>query len=199
MSTTPDTYSPGQMPHTPERPMMDQSMMVEPPSQIDQSAQTPQDITIRLNPQPAMDSPPRAQILNGEGVTNGGHARGHPQFHRRAQTPETQKRRSDRSEMTSPGHLAPFDWEDFKDRYEKALQEADEKEKQMLEEFAQLVKYFNVWASASSTHDNERAMKRLQTRERYVSLSEQSLSQKKQHLAEVVKAFQSALALLSAS
>jgi hypothetical protein len=42
--------------------------------------------------------------------------------------------------MTSPGHLAPFDWEDFEDRYEKALQEADENEKHMLEEFERLVK-----------------------------------------------------------
>ncbi|TGJ82672.1 hypothetical protein E0Z10_g6070 [Xylaria hypoxylon] len=200
MSTTPEFSSPTQMPRTPERPTMDQSMMVEPPSQTEQFAQIPQDdATIRLNPQAAVDSPSHAQIFNGEEITNGGHSRVHQQYHRRAQTPETQKRRSDRSEMTSPGHLAPFDWEDFKDRYEKALQEADEREKQMLEEFGQLVKYFNVWASASSTHDNERAMKRLQTRERYVSLSEQSLSQKKQHLAEVVKAFQSALALLSAT
>ncbi|KAI0810260.1 hypothetical protein GGR55DRAFT_645963 [Xylaria sp. FL0064] len=199
MSTTPRSSSPAQTPRTPERATMDQSMMVEPSSQIEEDAQTPQDTTVRLNPQVAMDSPPRAQALKGEEPTNGGHPRGYQQHHRRAQTPETQKRRSDRSEMTSPGHLAPFDWEDFRDRYEKALQEADEKEKEMLEEFGQLVKYFNVWASASSTHDNERAVKRLQTRERYVSLSEQSLSQKKQHLAEVVKAFQSALALLSAT
>ncbi|GAW16711.1 hypothetical protein ANO14919_061480 [Xylariales sp. No.14919] len=200
MSTTTPESSPVQPPRTPERALMDQSMMVEPPSQIEQSAQTPQDDnTIRLNPQAVVDSPPRSQTLKTEEMTNGGPARGHQQYRRRAQTPETQKRRSDRSEMTSPGHLAPFDWEDFKDRYEKALQEADEKEKQMLEEFGQLVNYFNVWASASSTHDNERAMKRLQTRERFVSLSEQSLSQKKQHLAEVVKAFQSALALLSAT
>lgn len=176
---------------------MDQSMMVEPPSQMEQSTQTPQDATVRLNPQALPDSPPHDQAMRE--ALNGGQSRGHQQRHRRAQTPETQKRRSDRSEMTSPGHLAPFDWEDFEDRYEKALQEADEREKQMLEEFAQLVKYFNVWASASSTHDNERATKRLQTRERYVSLSEQSLSQKKQHLAEVVKAFQSALALLRAT
>ncbi|KAI1426790.1 hypothetical protein F5Y12DRAFT_741222 [Xylaria sp. FL1777] len=199
MATTPRSSSPAQMPHTPERAVIDQSMMVEPPSQMEQTALTPQDTTVRLNHQTALDSSPHTQVLRSEEPVNGGQPRGYQQYHRRAQTPETQKRRSDRSEMTSPGHLAPFDWDDFKDRYEKALQEADDKERQMLEEFGQLVKYFNVWASASSTHDNERAVKRLQTRERYVSLSEQSLSQKKQHLAEVVKAFQSALALLSAT
>ncbi|KAI1314290.1 hypothetical protein F5Y03DRAFT_336664 [Xylaria venustula] len=199
MSATPRSPSPAEMPRTPERAVVDQSMMVEPPSQLEQSAQSPQDITVRLNPQALPDMPSHTQAPLGEGLTNGGHARVYQQHHRRAQTPETQKRRSDRSEMTSPGHLAPFDWEDFRDRYEKALQEADDKEKEMLDEFGQLAKYFNVWATASTTHDNERAVKRLQTRERYVSLSEQSLSQKKQHLAEVVKAFQSALALLSAT
>ncbi|KAI1739199.1 hypothetical protein F4680DRAFT_150288 [Xylaria scruposa] len=196
MSTTPRSLSPAKRPHTPEHAMMDQSMMVEPPSQIEQ---TPQDATVRLNPQGPLDSPPHTQILNVDAIPNGAHPRDHQPRPHRAQTPETQKRRSDRSEMTSPGHLAPFDWEDFEDRYEKALQEADEKEKKLLEEFSQLVKYFNVWASASSTYDNERAVKRLQTRERYVQLSEQSLAQKKQHLSEVVKAFQSALALLSAT
>lgn len=199
MATTPRSLSPAtEIPYTPERAVMDQSMMVEPPSQPEPSTQTPEDATVRLNPQ-LLDSPSRNHITRAEGLPNGGNHRVNQQQHHRAQTPETQKRRSNNSEITSPGHLVPFDWEDFEDRYEKALQEADEKEKQMLEEFAQLVKYFNVWASASSTHDNERAVKRLQTRERYVRLSEQSLAQKKQHLTEVVKAFQSALALLSAT
>ncbi|KAI1174055.1 hypothetical protein F4777DRAFT_580343 [Nemania sp. FL0916] len=199
MDATPGSASPSRMPRTPERTVMDQSMMVEPPSQMEPSTQTPQDATAGHNPQMSPDSPSDTQILRIEDPPHASTVRGHQHRHRRAQTPETQKRRSDRSDMTSPGHLAPFDWEDFEDRYEKALQEADDKEKQMLEEFAQLVKYFNIWASASSAHDNERAVKRLQTRERYVSLSEQSLSQKKQHLTEVVKAFQSALALLSAT
>ncbi|KAI1431377.1 hypothetical protein GGR50DRAFT_679902 [Xylaria sp. CBS 124048] len=198
MSTTPRSLSPEKRPHTPERTVMDQSMMVEPPSQMERFTQTPQDATVRLTLQMPTGSPSRTQTLAAEDLHNGGHFRDQ-QHQRRAQTPETEKRRSDRSEIVSPDHLAPFDWEDFEDRYEKALQEADDRERQMLEEFEQLIKYFNVWASASSTHDNERAVKRLQTRERYVRLSEQSLSQKKQHLTEVVKAFQSALALLSAT
>ncbi|KAI0397457.1 hypothetical protein F5Y17DRAFT_415568 [Xylariaceae sp. FL0594] len=174
MSTTPKNMSPKREFRTPDRAGMDQSMMVEPPSHIEDSAQTPQESTVRLNIQ---DQQQQRLV--------------------RSQTPETQKRRSDRSEVASPGQLAPFGWEEFDVRYEKALREADEDERQMLEEFEQLVKYFNVWASASSVHDNERAVKRLKTRERYVCLAEQSLSQKKQHLGEVVKAFQSALALLN--
>ncbi|KAK7914692.1 hypothetical protein PG985_012395 [Apiospora marii] len=122
---------------------------------------------------------------------------------RQTRTPEPKQRRSQRVSVqpspSTPGRIAPFDWDDFEARYQKALSEADEKEKAILEEFDQLVKYFNVWASASSSHDNERAVKRLQTRTRFVHLSEQKLNQKKEHLSEVVKAFQSALALLSAA
>ncbi|KAB5549812.1 hypothetical protein GE09DRAFT_1241537 [Coniochaeta sp. 2T2.1] len=128
-----------------------------------------------------------------------------PQRRSQVKTPEP-KTSSDRmnghkdttaTSPSTPGHLAPFDWDDFEGRYEQALAEANNEEKELLEEFDRLVKYFNVWASAASVHDNERGAKRLQTRERYVKIAEQSLVQKKKHLTEVVRAFQSALALLS--
>ncbi|ORY55484.1 uncharacterized protein BCR38DRAFT_491112 [Pseudomassariella vexata] len=123
---------------------------------------------------------------------------------RRHQTPEPSQRQLQKSEESqrspsTPGHLAAFDWDEFEARYMHALADADKQEHQLLEEFDQLVKYFNVWASTSSSHDNERAVKRLQTRTRYVNISESKLEQKKKHLGEVVKAFQSALALLSQS
>lgn len=98
---------------------------------------------------------------------------------------------------STPGHLAPFDWDEFEARFEEALKKAEEDEKDLIKEFEDLIRYFNVWAAAASAHDTERGVKRLQTRERYVRLEEQNLSQKKKHLTEVVRAFQSALALLS--
>ncbi|KAK5658728.1 hypothetical protein OQA88_1537 [Cercophora sp. LCS_1] len=109
-----------------------------------------------------------------------------------------QKDFAERSPST-PGHLAPFDWDDFEARFQLALKEANDQEEELLHEFKDLVEYFGVWAEAASAHDTERAIKRLQTRERYVKIAEQSLSQKKKHLTEVVRAFQSALALLSQS
>ncbi|OLN81699.1 hypothetical protein CCHL11_06957 [Colletotrichum chlorophyti] len=99
----------------------------------------------------------------------------------------------------TPGVFPPFNWDEFEARYEKALAEADEKERELLLEFDNLVKYFNVWASTSSAHDNERAVKRLRTRQRYVNLAEQNMAQKQEHMMEVLRAFQSALALLSHS
>ncbi|KAK4237044.1 hypothetical protein C8A03DRAFT_35039 [Achaetomium macrosporum] len=110
----------------------------------------------------------------------------------------SQKDTAERSPST-PGHLAPFDWDEFEARYEEALADANRNEQELLKEFEELVKFFNVWASAASVRDTERGVKRLQTRERYVKIAEQSLSQKKKHLTEVVRAFQSALALLSQS
>ncbi|KAK4181694.1 hypothetical protein QBC36DRAFT_39840 [Triangularia setosa] len=98
---------------------------------------------------------------------------------------------------STPGHLAPFDWEEFEARYQEALANANAEEQELLAEFENLIKFFNVWASSASVHDTERGVKRLQTRERYVKIAEQNLSQKKKHLTEVVRAFQSALALLS--
>lgn len=110
------------------------------------------------------------------------------------------KEAADRSPST-PGHLAPFDWDEFEAHYEEAFADADRQEQELLKEFEDLVKvssnvrlgmaargpqltvlqFFNVWASAASVHDSERGVKRLQTRERYVKIAEQSLSQKKKH------------------
>ncbi|KAI2628115.1 hypothetical protein GGS26DRAFT_561149 [Hypomontagnella submonticulosa] len=207
MSTTPRSLSPVKQSLSQEDAAVDQSMMVELPTHLGDQTELveppEEDVTVKLHSQPQLQpqSPPRTQgpkveqpqdfpVMRSLGLER-------QQRQRQARTPSPQKRRSNRSELQSPGHLAAFNWEDFESRYEKALQEADEEEKQLLEEFDNLVKYFNVWASASSAHDNERAVKRLQTRERHVRLSEQTLLQKKQHLSEVVKAFQSALALLS--
>ncbi|GKT41757.1 uncharacterized protein ColSpa_01938 [Colletotrichum spaethianum] len=106
---------------------------------------------------------------------------------------------NDSNTPSTPGAFPSFDWEEFEARYEKALVEADEKERELLLEFDSLVKYFNVWASTSSAHDNERAVKRLHTRQRYVNLAEQNMARKEEHMTEVLRAFQSALALLSRS
>ncbi|KAJ0337822.1 hypothetical protein COL922a_006309 [Colletotrichum nupharicola] len=81
----------------------------------------------------------------------------------------------------TPGPFPDFDWEEFEARYEKALADADEKERELMEQFEGLVKYFNIWASTSSAHDNERAVKRLHTRQRYVNMQEQNMAQKQEH------------------
>jgi uncharacterized protein YeaO (DUF488 family) len=41
---------------------------------------------------------------------------------------------------STPGHLAPFDWDEFEARYEEALADADREEQELLKEFEDLVK-----------------------------------------------------------
>jgi len=72
----------------------------------------------------------------------------------------SQKDLAERSPST-PGHLAPFDWDEFEARFEEALAKANDDEQELLDEFENLIKYFNVWASAASVHDTERGVKRL--------------------------------------
>ncbi|OAA81112.1 hypothetical protein LEL_00657 [Akanthomyces lecanii RCEF 1005] len=114
-----------------------------------------------------------------------------------SQTPETpQHQLPDPPSPEALEELQAFDWEDFEARYEAALLRASEEEKAILKEAESLSK---AWAAAASSHDDARAVKRLQTRQRFVNLSEEKLSQKQQHYVEVVRAFESALALLKSS
>lgn len=81
------------------------------------------------------------------------------------------------------------------------------------------MQYFQVWATAASAHDDERALKRLRTRQRFVNIAEEKMAQKQAHCEyrcptmsrfnllklmgrlddEVMRAFESALALLKAA
>ncbi|KAH7320043.1 hypothetical protein B0I35DRAFT_430466 [Stachybotrys elegans] len=143
---------------------------------------------------------PKTQEIRGAALTNGDAARAEAgkRLHSDTKTPEPRpdQQTAVANTPSTPGTLAPFDWSDFEARYERALLEADEQEKNILREAEGLAKYFQTWASAASSHDDERAIKRLQTQQRYVNLSEEKTAQKQQHYEEVVRAFESALALL---
>jgi len=76
---------------------------------------------------------------------------------------------------------AAFNWDEVEVRYKQALEKADGRELDVLKEFSALSKYFNVWARASSKHDNDRVIKRLLTRQRFISQSEQSMARKQTH------------------
>ncbi|KAL7791313.1 hypothetical protein V8C37DRAFT_403051 [Trichoderma ceciliae] len=104
----------------------------------------------------------------------------------RVKTPEASaEQHSGRLTPNTPAVLGPFGWDDFEARYEKALLEADEQEREILKEAENLAKYFQLWSSAASAHDDERAVKRLQTRQRFVNISEEKMAQKQQHYEEV--------------
>ncbi|OAA68926.1 hypothetical protein ISF_03301 [Cordyceps fumosorosea ARSEF 2679] len=132
------------------------------------------------------------------------HLNGHTELNQdeasEAQSSETpQHHTPDPSSPEDLEELHAFDWDGFESRYEAALLKAGEEEADILKEAESLSKYFQAWAAAASSHDDARAVKRLQTRQRFVNLSEEKLSQKQKHYVEVVRAFESALALLKSS
>lgn len=153
-------------------------------------------------PRPARGKTPEPNrvIQISHSTNTNGHVNGHSHAAAVAHAPHLAREQS--VTPGSPGgHLNPFDWEDLEARFEKALASANEDEQALLEEFADLVKYFNVWASTASAHDNDRAAKRygaaldchcghigsfadgsrLQTRTHFVKLRETDLASKRQH------------------
>lgn len=130
--------------------------------------------------------------------------------------PAGTRHRSQANNLTHAAHLAPgrsatpdtpgtvhsiasCDWDDLEARFEAALTNANQNEQALMAEFEALVRYFNIWASAASAHDNERATKRLQTRTQYVQLRETDLDKKKHYYQQVMQAFQNAMQLLNQS
>ncbi|KAJ6442900.1 peroxisomal biogenesis factor 2 [Purpureocillium lavendulum] len=55
---------------------------------------------------------------------------------------------TDSDTPSTPGQLAPFDWEDFEARYEAALREADDNEREILKEAESLSKVASSHATA---------------------------------------------------
>uniref|UniRef100_A0A8H7N7S2 Uncharacterized protein n=1 Tax=Bionectria ochroleuca TaxID=29856 RepID=A0A8H7N7S2_BIOOC len=138
-----------------------------------------------------------------------------------ARTPPLEVKRMEKDSSSEPEfpEMPPsFDWDDFEKRYEEALREMGQAEQDIFKEAENLSKvspvscvgtdsndlgilsgwnqYFRTWAAAASSHDDERAVKRLQTRRRFVNISEEKMAQKQQHYEDVLRAFESALALL---
>lgn len=126
----------------------------------------------------------------------------HPPTESKFPEPHADQPSPERGTPSSPEHLASFDWDDFEARYENALRETNAEERETLKEAERLskvanscplpgpqtvtdarVQYFQAWASAASAHDDERAVKRLRTRQRFVNLSEEKTEQKQQHCA----------------
>ncbi|KAF1808701.1 hypothetical protein P152DRAFT_462266 [Eremomyces bilateralis CBS 781.70] len=102
--------------------------------------------------------------------------------------------------MGEPGEaIEAFPWEDLARRHLDMVEEFEQREGQLKEEWERLMAYFAVWARTSSGAEVERASKRLKTRVYHVQNSEQNLDLKRQHYLRVVEAFQSALKLLEGS
>ncbi|RGP76235.1 hypothetical protein FLONG3_5363 [Fusarium longipes] len=136
-----------------------------------------------------MDSPLPPQEdelkISDSQETNMNNMQRHPRGNNRTPEPQVDRQTNNVDPPGTPGVLEPFDWDEFEARYEAALRDADEQEREILKEADALSKYFKVWAAAASTHDDERAAKRLQTRRRFVNLAEDKMERKQQHYDQV--------------
>ncbi|KAJ5753860.1 uncharacterized protein N7511_008013 [Penicillium nucicola] len=93
--------------------------------------------------------------------------------------------------------LGDCDWEQLQTKYSDAMEEHSRVEENLRLETAKLLEIFMAWSQTTVLQDENRALKRFKTQMQHVQHSEVSMENKRKHYMEVVKAFQSALALLN--
>ncbi|CAI7651218.1 unnamed protein product [Penicillium pancosmium] len=93
--------------------------------------------------------------------------------------------------------LAECDWDQLQEKYTDAMDEHSRVEEELRVETARLLEVFTAWSQTTVLQDERRALKRFKTQMQHVQNSEVSVENKKKHYNDVVKAFQSALALLN--
>ncbi|KAK7533687.1 hypothetical protein IWX49DRAFT_311377 [Phyllosticta citricarpa] len=93
--------------------------------------------------------------------------------------------------------LPGLDWDELEARYHQAMDERNNEERKLLNDFTDLVKYFKVWSSTTTHYETDRSFARLKTRMAYTQHTEEEGEQKRQHYQKVVQALQSALDLLN--
>ncbi|KAK4865815.1 hypothetical protein LT330_008908 [Penicillium expansum] len=93
--------------------------------------------------------------------------------------------------------LEDYNWEQLQSKYADAMEEHSRVEENLRIETAKLLEVFIAWSQTTVSQDENRALKRFKTQMQHVQNSEINVENKKKHYAEVVKAFQNALALLN--
>ncbi|OJJ46313.1 hypothetical protein ASPZODRAFT_133344 [Penicilliopsis zonata CBS 506.65] len=93
-------------------------------------------------------------------------------------------------------NLEGCDWEQLEKRYTDTMQHYREAEAGIRSQVTELLEIFMAWSHVTVQQDETRAFKRFKTQTQHVGISEDGLESKKKHYTEVVKAFESALALL---
>ncbi|KAJ5779061.1 hypothetical protein N7457_006781 [Penicillium paradoxum] len=93
--------------------------------------------------------------------------------------------------------LENYTWEQLQGKYADVMEEHCRVEENLRVEISKLLEVFMVWSQTTVTQDENRALKRFKTQMQHVQNSEGNVQNKKKHYAEVVKAFQNALALLN--
>lgn len=93
--------------------------------------------------------------------------------------------------------LEVCNWEELQEKYANAMDEHSRFEDNLRSQIAQLLQVSASWSQVTVLQDEDRALKRFKTQMQHVQNSEEKKENKKKHYIEVVKAFESALALLN--
>lgn len=145
---------PGAPSPSPQPPPFNSQEHVEQyPSQLDQyqddQDQIDEDPTVRapVNPpttppkeEPRQEAPKRQEAPRRTATRTPEQQQPQPQTPKRNGHVEKQNGVGPGMDMQSPGHIPPFDWEEFEARYEQALMQSNKEQEQLLKEFDQLVK-----------------------------------------------------------
>ncbi|KAL4969216.1 uncharacterized protein BDV14DRAFT_100950 [Aspergillus stella-maris] len=89
------------------------------------------------------------------------------------------------------------DWSQLESNYIRMMDQHQKSEEELRNHITGLLGVFTRWSQTSVQHDETRALKRFKTQMHHVQNSEESLEKKRKHYMDVVKAFESALALLN--
>ncbi|KAL4902491.1 hypothetical protein BDW74DRAFT_59595 [Aspergillus multicolor] len=94
-------------------------------------------------------------------------------------------------------NLNDLDWSQLESSYIQMIEQHEKSEEELRDDITKLLQVFTAWSQTTVEHDETRALKRFRTQTHHVQNSEESLEMKRRHYMDVVKAFESALALLN--
>ncbi|KAL4784286.1 hypothetical protein BJX76DRAFT_357246 [Aspergillus varians] len=93
--------------------------------------------------------------------------------------------------------IKDYDWSQLESYYIQSMERHENSEEELRNHITKLLQVFTAWSQTTVEHDETRALKRFRTQMYHVQNSEESLEKKRKHYSDVVKAFESALALLN--
>ncbi|PYH72417.1 uncharacterized protein BO88DRAFT_423229 [Aspergillus vadensis CBS 113365] len=99
--------------------------------------------------------------------------------------------------MSPPGNLMDYDWDQLQEEYIASMEKHENAERELRNRVSKLLEIFMAWSETTIMRDEIRALKRFKTQMKHVQTSEEDLELKRKHYVDVVKAFESALALLN--
>ncbi|GFF45460.1 hypothetical protein IFM58399_07549 [Aspergillus lentulus] len=93
--------------------------------------------------------------------------------------------------------LSQCNWTKLQQIYSDIMKQHGDAEEELRARSLRLLEIFTAWSQSAVLRDESRALKRFKTQSQHVQTSEEDLENRRKHYADVVKAFESALALLN--